>query len=446
MTPDAFDVVIVGGGASGTLLAFQLLRHRAGPQRLLVVDRAGDFARGVAYRTTDPVHLLNVPAGRMSAFPDDEEHFLTWLRAQSPGAGPETYAQRRLYGDYLVELLATAERTAPAGAVLERRQAEVREASLEPGGVRLGLDRGPAVLARQAVLAIGNFPPAPLPVSAAAAARVWRSPWPKAETWPEADDAVLLVGAGLSAVDLLLSLAERGHRGPLHVLSRHGLLPNAHRTPTSPPLVFPDPPRGALRPLLRLVRRAAAQTPDWRAAVDGLRPHIQMLWRALGDAERRRFSRHLRTYWEVHRHRIAPEVAERVRGMIDSGQVRLVAGRPRMLDLVGSRLEARIRLRGATGEERLYVDLAVNCTGPAGHSLHADALVGVLLRDGLARPGPLGLGLATNLEGAVLDASGAATGRLWALGPVRRGELWESVAVPDIRVQAADLAARLAAR
>jgi uncharacterized NAD(P)/FAD-binding protein YdhS len=441
----SFDVAIVGGGASGTLLAIQLLRRAPSNCRLLLVDRNGDFARGIAYRTEESSHLLNVAAARMSALPDDEGHFLDWLRKREAGVGPDTYAVRRLYGDYLHELLEASVENAAAGVRLERRQAEVRDIEEARGGVQLRFDSGEEVLARHLVLALGNAPPSPLPVSEGAAPRVWQTPWATSPAWPPLRASVLLVGSGLTAIDWVLALSAHGHQGPLHILSRHGLLPTAHHAVSPKPLELTGLPRGKLRPLVRAVRAAAAQgLGDWRSAVDALRPMTQDLWLSLGDAERRRFSRHVRTHWEAHRHRLAPAVGALVSALRAAGQLHVHAGRLLGLCATESGLEARFQPRGTKREERLAVELAINCTGPAGHSVNADALVSTLLRKGLARPGPLGLGLASDARGALLDGRGQASTRVWTLGPVRRGDAWESTAVPDIRLQAAALAEHLA--
>ncbi len=435
----AFDVAIVGGGASGALLAIQLLKRAPPGARLLLLDRSGDFARGIAYRTEETCHILNVPAARMSALPDEDEHFLAWLRRHDGSAGPDTYAPRGRYGDYLSEVLEEAERGA-SGARLERRKAEVRDAEETPSGVRLHLALGGSVLARYAVLALGNCPPGPLAVSRDASSRVWQWPWPGETQWPPPETSVLLVGGGLTAVDVLLSLASRGHRGPWHVLSRHGLLPNSHGAETLAPLDL-ELPAGRIRPALRALRLASQQPHgDWRPAVDAVRTQAQRLWRSFAPAERERFNRHARTYWEVHRHRVAPEVGQQVRAFRESGQLQVHAGRLLKLAALHSRLEARFRPRGAVLEKALVVDLAVNCTGPTGHANDPDALVSALLRRGLARAGPLRLGLATDGRGALLDGNGQAGSRLWTLGSVRRGDDWESTAIPDIRVQAAELA------
>lgn len=435
-----FDVAIVGGGASGTLLAIALLRRARAGFRLLLVDRSGDFARGIAYRTEEPSHLLNVTAERMSALADDEGHFLAWLRRRDASAGPDTYAVRHLYGDYLCELLAESQRLAKA-AVLERREADVRDVVADTEGLLLSFDSGPDVRALRAVLALGNPPPALLPVSEGAQSRVRQSPWPRDADWPSPESSVLLVGAGLTAVDWVLALAAHGHRGRLHLLSRHGLLPKSHVSPAEKPLELRQLPRGRIRPLMRALREAALRADGrWRPAIDAVRPLAQDLWHSLGDSERRRFARHVRTQWETHRHRLAPEAAARLDALRASGQLQVHGGRLLALLDTPSGVEARFRPRGSKQEERLAVDLAVNCTGPEGHAVYPDALVSALLKKGMARSGPLSLGLSSDEDGALLDARGESHGRLFTLGPVRRGDHWESTAVPDIRQQAAALA------
>lgn len=445
MTPRrTFDVAIVGGGASGTLLAIQLLRRAPAGFRLLLVDREGDFARGVAYRTEEATHLLNVSAARMSALADEERHFLAWLQRRDPSAGPDTYAARHLYGDYLVELLTESERGTAPEVVLERRVAEVRDAEPVAEGILLRFASGADVRARHAVLALGNPLPAPLPVPASAHSRVWQSPWPREGVWPSQEASVLLLGAGLTAIDWVLALAAHGHKGRLYLLSRHGLLPNAHLSPSETPLEHLEVPRGKVRPLLRALRAAAEKADGhWRPVVDALRPLAQELWHSLGEPERRRFSRHVRTQWETHRHRLAPEAAARVGALRASGQLEVRAGRLVSLTATSSGIEVRYRPRGEKLERGLLVELAINCTGPEGHAPHPDALVRALLERGLARPGPLALGLKSDTEGGLLDAHGKRQGRLWTLGPVRRGDHWESTAVPDIRLQADALAGLL---
>ncbi len=428
-------VVIVGGGAGGTLTALALAGvPRLGPVTL--VDSGGAFARGTAYSTDDPVHVLNVPAGRMSAFPDQPSHLVDWLAARGGPADPERFIERRLYGAYLGELLESA------GDRVQRVTDQVVSLAPRPGGVQVHLARGAPLSARAVVLALGNFPPELPPGWDALPPRLaWRSPWSGGD-WPAPDAEVLLLGAGLTALDVALSLEARGHRGRIHLLSRRGLLPATHPPRMSEPVALGQRP-ARLGALVRMFREAAARE-DPRAVLDSLRPELGALWTALRPEEQRRFLRHLRTHFERLRHRVAPEVGARIAALEAEGRLVRHAGRVVSVAEQGARMVVRYRPRGARTLAVLAVDLAIPTTGPAMdvRSLE-DPLVRSLLASGQARPGPHGLGFATATDGAVLGPLGD---RLWTLGGLRRGDLWESTAIPELRAQARALGETLGAR
>jgi uncharacterized NAD(P)/FAD-binding protein YdhS len=429
-------VVIVGGGASGTLTAVALARFpELGP--ITVVDAAGAFARGVAYSTEEPVHLLNVPAARMSAIPEQPSQLLTWLSGRGEAPDPEAFIQRRLYGAYLGELLQGA------GAQIQRRMDRAIALLPDGEGVRVELASGAALTARGVVLAMGNFPPELPPGWTALPARLaWRTPWASRGDWPAPEADVLLVGAGLTAVDVALSLDARGHRGRIHLLSRRGLVPATH--PHQMSAILPLGARPArLRGLLRMFREASGRH-DFRAVLDTLRPELGALWRGLTPVEQRRFLRHLRTWFDTVRHRVAPAVGARIAALEAEGRLVRHAGRVVSLSEQEGRVALRYRPRGARTLAVLSVDVAIPTTGPA-MDVRAldDRLVRALLAAGQARPGPHGLGFATAADGSVL---GTMQDRLWTLGGLRRGDLWESTAIPEISVQAGALGDAVATR
>jgi uncharacterized NAD(P)/FAD-binding protein YdhS len=428
-------VVIIGGGASGTLTAVALAGVPGlGP--LTLVDAGGAFARGVAYSTEEPVHLLNVPAGRMSALPDQPSHLLDWLAARGEPADPEAFIQRRLYGAYLGELLEGT------GGRVRRVVDRAVSLAAEDSGLRIALSRGHPLSARAAVLALGNFPPElPAGWTALPPRLAWRSPWAPPADWPAPDAEVLLLGAGLTAVDVVLSLDARGHRGRIHLLSRRGLSPATHPTRAFAPLALGPLPRGLRRQLRRF--RELSGREDRRAVLDTLRPELGALWRGLSTIEQRRFLRHLRAWFDTLRHRVAPEVGARVAAIEAEGRLVRHAGRVVSITAQDGRVALRYRPRGGRTLAVLAVDLAIPTTGPA-MDVRAldDSLVRSLLETGLARPGPHGLGFATAPDGAVLGPLGD---RLWTLGGLRRGDLWESTAIPEIRAQARGLADALGA-
>ena len=437
---DPVDVAIVGGGASGTLAAVQLLRQTRGPWRIALVERGGALARGLAYGPAEPCHLLNVPAGAMSALPDDPADFVRWS-----GAQPDAFVPRTLFGSYLEALLTRAHRGAAPGVMLQLVCGEALSIRLDRGGVRIALREGREIHARAAVLALGNFPSPDLPVPDGglyATPLYRRSPWERgALDGIPSGGAVLLLGSGLTMVDAALALQRRGHRGAIHALSRHGLLPHAHARANGP--AQPRIGASGVRGLLRALRSETQRQGDWREAFDALRPVTQRIWSRLAHADRRRFLRHLRTFWDVHRHRMAPDVGAAIARMRDRGQLRVHAGRVESFTSDGGAAVALFRPRGERSTSQLRAARVINCMGPA--SCLADIrhpLVGALLSQGLARPDPLGMGFATDADGALL---GDAYGRVFTLGALRRGQLWETTAIPELGVQARTVAERLAA-
>jgi uncharacterized NAD(P)/FAD-binding protein YdhS len=441
-----FTIAIVGGGFSGTALAANLLRQAAGSVSVVVIEKHGLPGRGVAYGTQYSWHLLNVPAGNMSVYPDQPDHFLRWAQKNyDPEVGPRSFLPRRVYGQYVESVLLDA---AAQGGLLWKRD-EVRSIASHANGVEIKFRSGGRLLADKVVLALGNFPPSDpaLPgrdehASPRYAPFAWSG---DALVGLESAKDVLLVGSGLTAIDQVLALRAREFRGTIHILSRRGLLPHSHKASASWPLFWnANSPRTA-RALLRLVRRqiedAHRQEVDWRAVIDSLRPVTARVWQSLDIKEKKRFLRHVRPYWEVHRHRIAPDIAQLIAGQLEGGQIRLHAGRITRYAESVDRVDISYRKRENGDTVTLAVDRVINCTGPETDCRHLDdPLIASLRTSGLVRPDPLYLGLDVSSHGAVIGVDGIASDVLYAVGPARKGNLWESTAVPEIRTQAAELA------
>lgn len=429
-------IVIVGGGFSGTLLAINLLRFD-GPRATLVEREGARIARGVAYSATEPAHLLNVRAGGMSAFPDDPGHFVRWLEGGGHG-GVGSFVPRLLYGQYLAETLA-AVRTERLALV----EGDVR--GVDARGVRLA--DGRVIEAGRVVLATGNLPPHTPPGIDPAALpgdRYLDDPWRAAPGRGLGEgDVIVLLGTGLTAVDVALQLDAEGFRGRIVALSRRGLRPRRHRDGMPPVAGETELPGVPLSWALRQVRRRAAED-GWRGAVDRFRPMTQRLWAASSAEERARFLRHLRPFWDVHRHRLAPAVADRIDAMVAEGRLRFVAGKIAAAESDGEAVSLRWRPRHADATEAMRVARIVNCTGPQGDLTRTDdPLLRALTTGGRIRPDPLRLGIEVDADARVIAADGTPDEQLSCIGPMTRGGLWEVVAVPDIRRQAWDLARRL---
>ncbi|MGA2755869.1 MAG: FAD/NAD(P)-binding protein [Solirubrobacteraceae bacterium] len=439
-------VAVIGAGASGTLVAAHLLRASQRGWRVILVDRES-HARGAAYSTRDPRHRLNVAAGRMSAFDDDPDDFVRWCRARGRATGEHDYEPRQIYGDYLRGLL---ERFASPG---ELELVRNRVVSVTRGGERQPLTvafrDGRSLRADAAVVAIGNPNPAPL-ANRGCGRRVIDDPWnPRSLERMRDARTIAIVGTGLTAIDISLSVAAASPAATILAISRHGLLPCAQSAEEAAAVPSPfatDRRRLALSELVEGVFDAvAAQPASWRAVIDSLRPQTATLWQALDVEERRTFMLELKWLWDAHRHRMAPAVAQEIAELRARGRLSVRAAS--VMSVRGADASVEIAIDDDAGRHELSVDYVVNATGPAGAiTSHPDPLVRQLLSGGLARADELGIGFACRRDGALLDRAGGADGRLFTLGPPRRGELLESTAVPEIRTQAAMISATLVAR
>jgi uncharacterized NAD(P)/FAD-binding protein YdhS len=442
-------VAIVGGGCSGLLVAVHLFRN--GFQgRVSVIEPRARLGAGLAYSTAFIQHLLNVPAGSMSAIPEQPAHFLDWLRTNYwPDAKPESLAPRKLYGEYLQDVLQQTLRGSQATRFSHIR-AEVTEARTDGNdGACLSLSDGMTVCAQKVVLALGNPASCPTPnlLRRGLEDRWHLSPWlGDALRVRFSGERILLLGTGLTAVDAVLSLHNQEKSCQVYMLSHRGILPRIHnlRTPVTVAPVLRS--RGNLRALMQEVRGQieAARQADlcWRAIVDGLRPVTNEIWQELSAADQSRFVRHLKKYWEPHRHRMAPEIAERLDGYVASGVLEIIAGRLQECSR-GPAAQIRISLKQG-GERVLDVDRIVSCTGiQENYANSPRPIIRSLMENGLAQPNNLGMGFRTDGQGALLDARLRPSSIFFTLGPPRRGELFETTAVPEIRAQAKALALHL---
>lgn len=437
-------VVIVGAGLSGTLLAVNLLRQSS--CEIMLVERERAFGRGVAYSTRFPEHRLNVSAANMSALPDEPRHFAEWLGGKS-GEGTTAFAARGDYGAYIEDLLRSSERAHPGR--LRRLEGEAIAISKTTPGYEVALDGGDIIAADVAVLALGNLPAAGVPgieTASLSADSYVADPWSRDFTAGlQPGDRVAVIGTGLTMVDVTLRLAASGCSGGITAISRRGLLPRAHLEHPAAPA---EPDDGAdaahLSRLLRHVRAHAAVI-GWRGAVDALRPITQRLWAEAPAPVRARFLRHLRPWWDVHRHRLAPAVAARLEELRAAGIVQVEAGR--LLEAVPAAGGLRLswQRRGSGEVVRQDFRRLINCIGPQDDPERSqEPLLRQLVSSGLVRRGSNRLGIDVTTDGEVRDAEGRADPHLLAIGPTSRTALWEIIAVPDIRVQAQAMARRIA--
>jgi len=464
-------IVIVGAGFSGAVTAVQLLRQARGPMRVILVNETGRMARGLAYGTGSAAHVLNVPAGNMSALADAPDDFLRYCHWSDPSVRAESFVPRRQYGAYLEALLAAAEAASGTGTGLQRLVGRVVEieppvAPGAPARVQLlapGASQPTVIEAVAVVLAFGHFAPinpAPSLLGRLPPDRLVADPWkPQALDIIGADDDVLLVGAGLTAVDVALSLAANGHSGQLLAISRRGLAPQSHRKTGVMPGVVDGAAlaaqmgltiRGAVRTLRKVVIERCERGEDWRDVVGALRAHTPALWQSWTHVERARFLRHVRPHWEVLRHRCAPSAHDAFSELVSRGRLSLMGARLSGVEPVTDGVRVTLRPRGGGRPEVRHVQVIVNCTGPSSDVRRSgSALVGSLLDRGLLHADDLGLGLRADRRHQLLAADGQALSWLRYVGPLLKARDWEATAVPELRqhalILARDLASALAA-
>jgi uncharacterized NAD(P)/FAD-binding protein YdhS len=459
------DVLIIGGGFSGTMLAVHLLR-RTTSLSIAVLDQTSLPGRGRAYRSPHRFHLLNVPAGQMGAFPSGPEDFLQWAKSNYDASmQARSFPPRKVYGEYLGSVLdrTLAERGGDRfnliqDEALSLQRRKNKDESNDNDNDKLPVQRlavqcknGPELLARAVVLATGNFPPASpkLPGLESGNSLYVQFAWVEnaLDKLPQ-NGSVLLLGSGLTSVDMIMALKSKAFRGTIHVLSREGLIPSRHQQTKPWPVFWNEQSPRTTRGLLRLIRNQVAAASekgiDWRSVVDSLRPVTQQIWRSLPIHEQRRFLRHARAQWDIHRHRLAPEIADIFSDMEAEGQIRFHTGRITSYAEDHNLAEIVYQERGATTAKRLHAHRVINCTGSETDCRRIDdSLITSLFVQGLARPDPLFLGLDVDPDGALIDYEGVPSESLFTIGPTRKGQLWETTAVPEIRQQAEQLAAYL---
>ncbi|MBB5360508.1 putative NAD(P)/FAD-binding protein YdhS [Rhodanobacter sp. ANJX3] len=451
-------VAIIGGGAAAATLLSELLERK--PSQPLHLDwytGGGTLARGVAYGTASDRHLLNVRAASMSMFAGKPSGFLDFLQREDPTIAGTDFMPRRRYGDYLEAEVARA---------LAQGKANGHDVNVIPFAVEAVVPERDAVtvmhgeesrLFDAAVLALGSLPTQPLSGVSAQALESGRyvvDPWAlmaNADKLPT-PRKVVLIGLGLTAVDVLLELSARWPQTDFTAISRHGLLPEAHLNAAAAPtgdsgeLIEAMRESPDVRHWLHLLREALAHERDWRAVLDSLRPHTPGLWRELDQEQRARFLRHARWAWERARHRMPPQVGRSIAALEGEGRLHRLRGRMKSVAVLGDNLQLQLASVPAGNPQTLDADLVIQTTGMnndirrTGHPL-----VGQLLTNGHVVSDPLGLGMQAMPDGRLARGEDYWS-NLFAIGSMLRGTLWESTAMPEIRQQARSLADQLLAK
>lgn len=457
-------VAIIGGGFSGAFCAAELAAKAAGPLRIVVIEPRATLGAGVAYSATDPAHRINVPAARMTLFPETPAHFDAWLRAgselaeDSQALWPDgnAYPRREVFGRYVAELVAQRGQARAGVTISHLRDSAV---SAEPGrhGYSVTLSRGETLAADILVLAVSHPPPAAPALIAALGddLAIIQNPWqPGALEAIDPDHDILIIGTGLTMADVVASLARRGHSGRITAFSRRGQLSRGHAFVATQFAWFTEnePPRTALgltRRIRALITLAARDNMPWQAVLDDVRANARRIWDALELSEKRRLLRHLRSFWDSHRYRVAPQVEQAVANKRADKSLRVLAASLRGATREGARIVVQLHPRMAPPDAlvTLSVDTVIVTTGPAhGGIVARHPVLASLAAAGALQADALGLGIEVDDQSRAIRPDGGTDSRLFVAGPLARARFGELMGLPQVAAQPSAVAAEVAAQ
>lgn len=452
MPGECTHIAIIGGGASGTITAIQLLRKlHVNAKVYLIEKKPAVIYRGAAYSSQLDYEPLNVPAGKMSLYNHLPDHFFQWLTVNGKGNGTitrDSFVSRRWFGDYLTDNINHI-RANSKHATLEVITGEVRDiAPAHNNSYQLLLADGTILPADYIIFATGNETPGDILSRSEVAelgSKYVSNPW-VGDTLKSVNDTddVLVIGTGLTMVDHVVSLGKRGHKGKVYCLSRNGYLPMQHTTMLDTLVTVPDDIKD-IRQLAAVVRskitEAAGKNIDWQNVLDALRPRTSRLWRNLDTVSKRYFLKRLKPYWEIHRHRMPLASANALNDMMATGQLKLISGNVVSAALQNGRILFRYYDRKNATTHNLPVDFILNCTGPSGDYYKCDNMLMInLLNKGWMQQDELKLGIKTGTRGEIIKDNGVVLHNAYAIGPMRKAMEWESTAVREIRTHAEQVA------
>lgn len=448
-------IAIIGGGFSGTLTAIELLK-KSKQVAVKLINCDQPLTKGVAFSTTDTEHLLNVPAGRMSAFEDEPDHFINWIKDQKEFVA---YVKKSMQGEFLPRFIYGQYLTALFQPYLSNDQLEIIK--LKATGIKKNKDNftltfndNSSLDADSIVLAMGNFAPAPPKINNPtfySSSSYYNNPWNQSYLENcNLSKNILLIGTGLTMVDCILSLKRIGFAGHIYITSPRGYTPVSHAKTVPYPDYYQELENTSLADIFKTVRKhiKIAETKDisWHSVTDALRPHVQKLWIGFSQKEKQQFISHIRHIWGVARHRLPQYTFKELQKLKEKGQLEIIGGRIKTIDEKDDDITVTIQLRKNKSTKELHVSRTVNCTGPQiNYPELNDELVRSLLSSGLIAPSPLKMGIRALSNGSVLKNEEEISANMYAIGSLLRGVLWETTAVPELREQAENIAKQIIA-
>jgi uncharacterized NAD(P)/FAD-binding protein YdhS len=447
-------ITIIGGGLSGTLVAINLLRINSKPGLDIKLVDKKSVGAGLAYSTEQSIHLLNVRAGNMSLFPEEPGHFSGWLREKKLNFSEKDFVPRNFYGKYVTETFEKIIFEKKDQDNFEIINDEAEDIIPNNSSCLIKLKTGNEIESDKVVLAFGNFYSADLNLkdnSYLKSKRYHTNPWDnKLYESLNKDETILIIGTGLTMIDIVLNLHQVKHREKIIAVSKHGLIPFSHKHVEAYPSFYEKLSNKNLPEILNIIRsqinNETIKGNDWRGVIDSLKPYIQNIWINLSLNDKKRFLEHLKHFWNPVRHRVPSECFDIINQLLITKQLKIIAARINKITEINNSYKIELKTRHQNiehniSEKNITADVIIKCSGTEGNYERINIpLIKNLLSRGLVRKDPLSLGLDAQINGRIIDKEGIDSKYLFTLGQPLLGILWETTAVPEIRTQAQQLA------
>ena len=459
MSPNSpSSILIIGGGFCGVMTMVNLLKKAKSPIEITLFNASYPEGRGIAYSTYSDQHVLNVQTRNMSAFVDDPDHFLNWVKETastntSAEELPGTYLPRNLYGKYIDHIYQNALKSKPEHVSLRIINEEVIDLDEKENRVEVITSAGNKFSGDKALLATGNHLPGNPPIENKdffKSRRYFANPWHAASVSnTEGNSPILIIGTGLTMVDVVLGLRENNFSGKIIALSPKGFSILAHKKHHQQRYILDElSPPYTLTSLYKLfykhVRNAHRRGESGETVVDAVRSKTQEIWQQLSLEDKKSFMSHVRHLWGVARHRLPGDIHAFIQSLIKDEKLEVLAGR--IQNIVENDGEVHVTVKPKSGNDvkELRVSRVINCTGPQTDITRFNSpLYQSALKKNIVSPDEMRLGIHASPEGAIHSGKSSLNGKIFTIGTLLKGQLWESTAVPELRVQADRMAEML---
>ncbi len=449
-------IAVIGGGFCGLATVLQLKKQLKDASDIILINAGSKVAKGIAYSTDSEKLVLNVPAGKMSLFPDQSDHFLNWLHLRQPYHNidkellAKMFVARKEYGSYLESLYNELVSTT-AGSNIKIIEDYADDIEIVGDRYLIKCRTQGNLNANFIVLATGNELPRNPKIteeSFYSSSNYFHNPWnEQAVTSINKDTDIFILGNGLTMVDTVLGLIENGCTETIYSLSPNGfnILPHRHGGVVYTKLVEEIEDNISLKTLFNLFHKHTKILRHFGLSaepiVDSIRPYSQKIWQNFDIDDKKKFLNRVRHLWGVARHRLPIHIYDFIQQLRIERRLVIMKGNLIAVNEINKDVFVTYFDGKKKEEKPIKVSRVINCTGPSLDITQSDnPLISALVRKGMIRPDALHLGIDCNADGTVINTDQKNSQTLFTIGGSMRGLLWESTAVPELRVQAAALA------